>query len=714
MATVTITGNTIRGATASKDNRTWQIRAVAYQYGGTGGGVITPGADWETLYPVDGVLTFTAEAGSVVDIKTPEGVPYRVRIPTSNAGLWDTIEAGVAYQPDVAQDLLNRAVANAAPGFIAAELGLQTADAITTDLDARAIGFVDDGGGEGHFTITDPDGAVVSISGTLVPPSSAWSSLAGKPYFSARDFGATGNGTTDDTANIHAARDAAGVGGKVFFPVGTYLVDGLTASVANQTWELAAGAVLKMAVGAASVLAVTAQGVSVIGGTFDGSNGTAHDWSQQGIAVSADGFTIRDATINDSPKHGVYALNSEQVTISGCTVNNSYDTGFFIQNNAAATSNVADIVITGNLVDNASAGNYSAGIMVRGEAANRSVSHINISNNTIKLPYNQSQQTGAVGVIHGSDWTADSNVIIGGWSGITCPGSTRAAMSNNLIKGFYGIGIEIAAGADGVVITGNVIDADSADAGYGIQASAGTVEGLTVSGNVIRGFPAGISYAVNFSSGAPVVGATISGNTITSAVASGVFQGLYFADDATNVTITGNVIDAASTANSYGMTFYGDTTGVSITGNQFSNIAATVVNMSTGGGGTFTDIKFLGNLVRNCALTLGGGGATGGTRIVSDDIPPLKSTDTAAGTTYLDVNSAEVQLFTGTGSISCYLPTTTIPIGRRLTIINKSTGTITVRASGAATVATLTTDTSGIFIATRSTPTTDAHWAKIT
>lgn len=204
MATVTITGNTIRGATASKDNRTWQIRAVAYQYGGTGGGVITPGADWETLYPVDGVLTFTAEPGSVVDIKTPDAVPYRVRIPNGDAGLWDTIEAGVAYQPDVAQDNLNRAVANAAPGFIAAELGQQTADAITADLDAREITFTDEGGGEGYFSVGG-----VPVSGTLVPPSSAWSSLAGKPFVIAQGAGIDLTGATDSSAAFQAILDSA-------------------------------------------------------------------------------------------------------------------------------------------------------------------------------------------------------------------------------------------------------------------------------------------------------------------------------------------------------------------------------------------------------------------------------------------------------------------------------------------------------------------------
>ena len=201
MATVTITGNTIRGATASKDNRTWQIRAVAYQYGGTGGGVITPGADWETLYPVSGVLTFTAESDAVVDIKTPEAVPYRVRIPTSDAGLWAVIEAGVAYQPDVAQDNLNLAVANAAPGFIAAELGLQTADAIDADLTAREITFTDAGDGEGHFSVGD-----VAISGTLVPPAATWSGVAGKPVPFAVGYGITlTSGLTDTT--VPASRE---------------------------------------------------------------------------------------------------------------------------------------------------------------------------------------------------------------------------------------------------------------------------------------------------------------------------------------------------------------------------------------------------------------------------------------------------------------------------------------------------------------------------
>jgi parallel beta-helix repeat protein len=40
-----------------------------------------------------------------------------------------------------------------------------------------------------------------------------------------KDYGATGNGSTDDTAAIQDAIDAVTAGGTLFFPVGTYLVD---------------------------------------------------------------------------------------------------------------------------------------------------------------------------------------------------------------------------------------------------------------------------------------------------------------------------------------------------------------------------------------------------------------------------------------------------------------------------------------------------------
>lgn len=39
-----------------------------------------------------------------------------------------------------------------------------------------------------------------------------------------KDFGAVGDGTTDDSKALRDAFDAAGPGGKVFFPPGTYRI----------------------------------------------------------------------------------------------------------------------------------------------------------------------------------------------------------------------------------------------------------------------------------------------------------------------------------------------------------------------------------------------------------------------------------------------------------------------------------------------------------
>ena len=54
---------------------------------------------------------------------------------------------------------------------------------------------------------------------------------------SVRDFGARGDGTTDDTAAVEAAITAAGVGGKVVFPRGVFLVSRTLWPLFGQMWD---------------------------------------------------------------------------------------------------------------------------------------------------------------------------------------------------------------------------------------------------------------------------------------------------------------------------------------------------------------------------------------------------------------------------------------------------------------------------------------------
>lgn len=106
---VEISGPSVRDAGAVPDNRVWKMRAAAYQDGGSGG-VITPGSVYREFRPVAGRLTFKAEAGIDVYIENPDGEKYLVSIPNSDSGLWDVIEAGVAFPPDTSLELLTAAV----------------------------------------------------------------------------------------------------------------------------------------------------------------------------------------------------------------------------------------------------------------------------------------------------------------------------------------------------------------------------------------------------------------------------------------------------------------------------------------------------------------------------------------------------------------------------------------------------------------------------
>jgi hypothetical protein len=418
------------------------------------------------------------------------------------------------------------------------------------------------------------------------------------------DYGATGDGTTDDTAAIHLTREAAGVGGRVIIPPGTYIVSGLTASVAYQMWELSDDAVVKMQVGAARILSITGLGVSVVGGIFDGANGKVRDnWSQNGIEVAADGVTIRNATVQNSPVFGICAFNRNRLSISGCTLINNYLGGIFIQNSLAGPSDLYDISITHNLVKSSS-GQDASGIAVRGESTIQRVNRVVISSNTVTLPYNQSGETGGIAVTNGVDWTVGNNIVTGGFLGITCPNPRKATISDNRVRGFSEVGIEIPGAVDGVTITRNFVDPDGTSAGSGIQASAGEVNDVRIVGNTIQNFLAD-GYLISFSSGSVSRQITINGNVLKSVVGSGQFCGVYFNGGITGLAMWGNIVDGSSRPRSTGVTFLKSVLGASVNGNQFVNLAGAAVLLAAGGAGDTLDyINVVGNSVVNCGAKL--------------------------------------------------------------------------------------------------------------
>ena len=91
-------------------------------------------------------------------------------------------------------------------------------------------------------------------------------------FVSVKDFGATGDGTTDDTSAIQAALN---VGGKLYFPTGTYIFNSDITFSTNVTIDLC-GSTLKRGSTAGTTLICTGTYFNLQNGIIDGNNNTVN------------------------------------------------------------------------------------------------------------------------------------------------------------------------------------------------------------------------------------------------------------------------------------------------------------------------------------------------------------------------------------------------------------------------------------------------------
>lgn len=95
---------------------------------------------------------------------------------------------------------------------------------------------------------------------------------------------------------------------------------------------------------------------------------------------------------------------------------------------------------------------------------------------------------------------------------------------------------------------------------------------------------------------------------------------------------------------------------------------------------------------------------------INNLIEGYTTTATAAGTTTMVVGDTFQQYWTGTTTQTIKLPTTGVVAGQQWSIVNNSTGLVTVQSSGANTIIILGAGQSAIFTANVATPTTAANW----
>lgn len=465
----------------------------------------------------------------------------------------------------------------------------------------------------------------------------AQSVLGVQRAFDVKGYGAVGNGATNDTNAIHAAKTAAGVGGTVYFPAGTYMVTNLLADVADQSWRLDSNATIKMTTAADDAanwcLKITASGVTVTGGNFDASNGsTAVAGNHTGIAAFADDVTIRNVSVTGSAWMGIAGYDSDRFSVHDCTVIDSYRTGIWFQNSVTGTAH--DISICNNVVDS-SAGylDSDAGIGIRGEDyLTTNVSGIVVSGNTITMPTDPTIQTGCILFRACKDYVASSNVCYGAGFGLTAPWANSAVISGNVFRGFNYNGVELPGEISNVVVSDNIFDPDGQDAESGIETSSGNVSNVSITGNSFLGFGA-LAFPIRFGTSTVVDQVAITGNVFTIDAANN--TAVYFNCPATAVTFSGNSVDGDSATNSTAIQCIYPITGLSVSGNQFSNLALCVVRLGPySSAGTFDHVKLSGNTYNNCTQLIYNqltGSATTGTNVRIEQ-PTVVQTFTSNGT----------------------------------------------------------------------------------
>ena len=266
------------------------------------------------------------------------------------------------------------------------------------------------------------------------------------------DFGATGDGVTDDTAAIQAALTAIA---RVYFPTGEYKITAQLNLIANQyiTGD-GEGSSLVFSGSMATDNLIRASAVNDIhieGIKLTGDQTVDSVLITNGCGMHISGNTrvkIKDCIIWNFPQAGILVDNVSQFEISGCNIKDIYPV-------ATATSAIAGIsvqdlstdgLLTNNYINNIGLANGDTGIGIR--------MIIDSSNNPfqIRCSENQVQNIATHGMAYYNNGTVDeSEGMIIANNIVRNTGMTTSA-STNLGNGIYVLG------NGGVQVLGNRVE----------------------------------------------------------------------------------------------------------------------------------------------------------------------------------------------------------------------------------------------------------------
>ena len=239
------------------------------------------------------------------------------------------------------------------------------------------------------------------------------------------DFGAVGDGITNDTAAIRLAIAALADKGTLHFPPGTYLISNAIYSsgagiwpTSNTTWFLSPGATIKNVTANIQYAMIIADSITdwtlCGGGTIEGyvvNDATENGYPIQ-ITTGAVNITIRDITfinsmadciyigttstapvnvliencrISGARRNGLALTAGTNVSILNCTFKDTYNPDHVTIQSGLDIEPAANLIVNDVIVKGCTfTGNYGAGMTVFGGATNAEISNIVISDNYFK------------------------------------------------------------------------------------------------------------------------------------------------------------------------------------------------------------------------------------------------------------------------------------------------------------------------------------------
>jgi hypothetical protein len=283
---------------------------------------------------------------------------------------------------------------------------------------------------------------------------------------SVKDFGAVGDGSTDDTTAINAALDAST---SVYFPAGTYIISAALTPLANTTISGAGMYATVVKVAASAAATISAISLSNVGNltfrdfTIDG-NKAARSGSATGnnITVLSSNNKFLNIKCINAPNAG-FIVDGQTYTADlnefrGCVISSNGGVG--LSQHTARNSNISQCEFSSNGLENLTIDNTSHSCIVDG---NRFFKHLGgcgnigwddgdnsiLSNNFID---NESDTTASVGNRNG--------ICVNAQAGITTLSSITGNTILNCVE--YGIYLRDRSGTGGystgtAIITSNSI-----------------------------------------------------------------------------------------------------------------------------------------------------------------------------------------------------------------------------------------------------------------